>query len=219
MDYRLSWNGIPAAYTTVNVTRDEQGRGPLYRVEAIASTGWLVDLLWSLRARVGARFTDRLAPLGFRYDREVNKERSLTDVSFDPPRATGTHYGPRGETRVLAVSAPDLLDPITAIFRALSHAVHVGETLQYDVFTGEARYRVWLTVSGEERVTVHAGTFMAWRMEPEVWKIGSGKDQRLRRATIWVSQGPVRTLLRIRSEVFIGAVTCDLLRFEEQAHL
>src|SRR5258706_541862 len=74
------------------------------------------------------------------------------------------------------------------------------------------RYRVEWVTSGEETITVTAGTFPAWRVEPRVWKIGTGVDQRLRRATLWVSQEPVRTLLRIRSEVFIGAVNCDLQR-------
>ena len=50
-DYRLSWNGIPAAYATVQVSRDPRTADPVYRVEAVAKTNWLVDLLWSLRAQ------------------------------------------------------------------------------------------------------------------------------------------------------------------------
>lgn len=39
----------------------------------------------------------------------------------------------------------------------------------------------------------------------------------LRTATIWVADGPARTLLRIRSELFVGAVTLDLIRVEPAA--
>ena len=40
---------------------------------------------------------------------------------------------------------------------------------------------------------------------------------RLRGATIWVADDPARTLLRIRSELFIGAVTLDLTQVDPAA--
>ncbi|MBI1814477.1 MAG: DUF3108 domain-containing protein [Deltaproteobacteria bacterium] len=215
LDYRLSWNGIPAAHATVSINQDEAGPEPRYRVEATAQTSWLVDLLWSLRARVTSIFAgDDLTPQGFRYDREVNHEHSLTEVTFDQSSlaslaTTGTYYH-GGHTTVLDVQDADVLDPITTIFRALAQPVRIGDTMRYEVFTGEARYRVELSVAGEETITVPAGTFKTWRVEPQVWKIGTGLDRRLRRATVWVSQAPVRAVVRIRSEVFIGAVNCDL---------
>jgi len=214
LDYRLSWNGIAAASATINVKRDEHGDVPQYRVDAVLRTSWLVDWLWSLRGRVASMFTaDALAPLAFRYDREVNDDHLETDVVFDAAltHATGT-LRHRGQTKVLDVREPGVVDPVTAIFRALSQPVHVGDTLRYEVFTGEARYRVELAIIGEEAVTVGAGTFKAWKVEPHVWKLGTGVDKRLRHATIWVSQEPTPTILRIRSEMFIGAVNCDLQR-------
>src|ERR1700687_519361 len=219
LDYRLSWNGIPAASATVNVSRDETGHAPHYRVEAAVRTSWLVDWLWRVGGRVASGFTARaMAPPGVRDDREVNDEHSVTNVAFDATiaHATGT-YDHRGQTKVVDISEPGVVDPITAIFRALSEPVHIGDTLRYEVFTGEARYRVEFTITGEEGVTVAAGTFKAWKIEPHVWKLGAGADKRLRRATIWVSQEPARTLLRIRSEVFIGAVNCDLQRVAPQS--
>ncbi len=218
-DYYLSWNGIPAGSATVQVTREEHGREPLYRVDATARTSWLVDVLWRLRARAAARFTaGGLTPLGFRYDREENSEYSATDIVFDPSglQAIGTRWR-RGASKIVDVHDPEVLDPITAIFRALSQPVGTGDTLRYEVFTGEARYRVELTVTGEEPVTVTAGTFQAWRVEPRVWKVGTGLEPRLRHASVWVAQAPPHALLRIRSQVFIGAVNCDLLRLDPPA--
>jgi len=152
-----------------------------------------------------------LTPLSFRYDRDMNREHSLTDVVYDPStrRSTGIRVR-RGQTTILKVDDANIVDPITTIFRALSQPIRVGDTLRYDVFTGESRYRVELDIKGEDTITVGAGTFTAWRVEPRVWKIGTGRDERLRHATLWISQAPVRALVRIRSEVFIGAVNCDL---------
>lgn len=212
MEYRLSWNGIPAATATVDVVPDGAEPGSSYRVGVAAQTGWLVDLLWRLRAFATARFTTAgPQPLGFRYDREINRERSTTEVEFEraPTRATGTLVR-RGQTKVVDVVGDEVLDPITAVFHALSQPLGVGETYRYEIFTGESRYRVELVVRGDAPVTVAAGTYPAWEVEPRVWKVGTGLDRRLEGATIWVSQAPVRTVLRIRSQVFIGAVNCDL---------
>ena len=217
LDYRLSWNGIPAADATVDVWRDPASPELLYRVEATARTNWVVDVVWSLRAYAGSRFaTIPPTPLWFRYDREINDERSVTDIAFEssPPYAIGTRRR-RDRTNVVDVEEPGILDPIAAIFHALSQPIEVGDTLAYELFTGESRYRVELRISGQEPVDVAGGTFPAWRVDPKVWKVGKGPEPRLRGATVWVSQEPVRALLRVRSEVFIGAVNCDLLRLPE----
>lgn len=212
-EYGVSWNGIPAGGATVAVRADEQGGQPVYRVEAAARTNWFADLLWHFRGHAASSFTsDKLVPLGYRYDREENNKHIVTDVTFNQSDGvTGTRY--RGkDAQVIELQDPGLLDPITAIFRALVQPVHLGEVMRSEVFTGEARYRVEITVTGEDTVTVTAGTYRAWRMEPRVWKIGSGVDSRLRRATLWVAQEAPQIPVRIRSEVFIGAVNCDLLQ-------
>jgi hypothetical protein len=121
--------------------------------------------------------------------------------------------------RELAVDGPDLVDPITAVFRARLSGARTGDTIRYDIWTGESRYRVELAVKGLEAIDVPAGRFSALRIEPTVYKLGSGtqRDQRLHQATIWVADDSLRTLLRIRSEIFIGAVTLDLVRVEPAA--
>ena len=88
-----------------------------------------------------------------------------------------------------------------------------------NVFTGETHYRVRLIIRDEDTVEVPAGRFEALRVEPEVIKIEDGErpDKNMRRATIWVTRTPVRTLLRIRSEVFVGAITLDLVGVDRRS--
>ena len=111
-----------------------------------------------------------------------------------------------------------MFDPITAVFRARLSGAGPGDVLRYRIlWTGEASYQVQLTVVGPDEIDVPAGHFRALRVAPEVWKIGDDgrePDTRLRDATIWVADDPLRTLLRIRSEMFIGAVTLDLVKVD-----
>ena len=61
---------------------------------------WKIGSVKRLRARVSAGFTTTdLTPLGFRYDREMNRVHSRTDIVYDPvsQRPTGI-YARRGRT-------------------------------------------------------------------------------------------------------------------------
>ncbi len=220
LSYRVAWNGLPAAHATVSIKPEELGGEAAYTVETTASTNRFVDLFWRFRGNAQVSFLARdWTPLRFRYDRNVRGVRSLTTIDFNPAqRRANSLYVKGGVTKKeLELSSLDLIDPITAVFKARHDDIEIGSKLEYDVFTGESRYRVELSVDGRDQVEVPAGTFAALRVTPRVWKIrGHDKppDRRLRGASIWVSDDSERVLLRIRSDVFIGAVTFDLMSRE-----
>jgi hypothetical protein len=214
--YRVAWNGIPAAQATIDVAPGQESGAPGYTISARAATNPFVDLFWRFRGDASTTLlADPLVPLSFRYDRRVNRAPTTTWITFAPgsERARGGYVKPtRREEHDL--DDEGLVDPITAGVQALTAHARVGDVLSYRVFTGETHYRVRLTVRGEDTIEVPAGRFEALRVEPEVIKIKNGerRDGHMRRATIWVTRAPVRTLLRIRSEVFVGAITLDLVR-------
>lgn len=218
LEYRVAWNGIPAADATVAITPGERAGQPSLDVETQARTNAFVDLFWSFR---GTAKTTMLAadltPVEFRYQRTMAGTPYLTWVDFDARDNRARSVYLRGQKKKeLEVDAANVVDPITAVFRARLSGAGPGDVRQYDIFTGEASYRVQLTIGAPDEIDVPAGHFRAFRVVPEVWKI-TGKaepDRRLRDATIWVADDPLRTLLRIRSEVFVGAVTLDLVKVD-----
>lgn len=218
LEYRIAWNGIPAAGATVAIRPGDLLGKPSYEVEASARTNSFVDLFWRFRGVAKATlFAKGLEPLHFVYERTMRDVRQVTWIHFDldQPRAHGVMV--KGtQRRELAMEGADIVDPITAVLRAELSNANAGDVLRYEIFTGESNYRVHLTIGGPEQIEVPAGNFRALRIVPQVWKIGRGArlDERLRNATIWVADNPVRTLLRVRSEVFIGAVTLDLVALE-----
>jgi len=216
LEYRIAWNGIPAAAARVEITPTDLSGHDGMVVVATARTNAFVDLFWSFRGTARATFlADGLAPLHFVYDRQMNGAPYLTWIDFEASRARSVYL--RGERRRdLELDEGNVIDPITAVFRARLSGAKPGDELRYDVWTGEERYRVQLQIRGPEQITVPAGHFSALQVVPEIWKVGSQPelDTRLRRATVWVSDDAAHTLLRIRSEIFVGAITLDLVRIE-----
>ncbi len=218
--YRVAWNGLPAAHATIEVTPGQEAGAPGYTISARAFTNQFVDLLWRFRGDASTTLlAEPVMPLSFRYERHVNGALTQTWIDFDPAsqRARSGYVKPTRRHECdhdCEFDAEDLIDPITAGFQALTASARVGDTLSYRVFAGETHYRVHLNIRDEETVEVPAGRFEALRIEPEVIKIEDGEQRpakNMRRATIWVTRAPVRTILRIRSEVFVGAITLDLV--------
>jgi len=216
LEYRIAWNGIPAAGASVAITPGELAGQPSMVVEAKARTNAFVDLFWTFRGMAQATFlVDGVTPLHFVYDRQMNGKPYLTWTDFGQHGARSV-YIKGSRRRELAVDGADVIDPISAVFRARLSGAGPGDTLHYDVWTGEARYRVDLEIKSPEAIDVPAGRFTALPVVPAVWKIAPQpeRDARLHGAMIWVADDPARTLLRIRSEIFVGAVTLDLVRIE-----
>jgi hypothetical protein len=219
LEYQVAWNGFPAARAVVTIApRELAGRATL-DVAATASTNAFVSLFWRYSGTLQTTMlADGPAPLHFDYRRDMAGKSYATTIDFDQAQAHSVYV--RGDRRRDSdIAATDLLDPVTAVFRARYSDAGPGDSLVYDVWTGEVRYRVQLDIARSDPVEVPAGRFAALQVVPKLWRIEGqpAPDTRLRRATIWVSDDPAHLLLRIRSRVFIGSVTLDLVQLDPPA--
>jgi hypothetical protein len=216
--YRIAWNGIPAASATIEVASNQYGDHDAFIVGTRARTNAFVDLFWRFRGDAHATLlADDLTPISFRFDRRANDKPESTWIEFDDRTGRARSvYIKRERRKELEADARVVVDPITAAFRAMSSDVQVGDALRYDIFTGESHYHAVLNIVGEDRIEVPAGAFDALRVEPEVFKVGlePRPDNRLHKASIWVTRSPVRSILRIRSQVLIGSLTLDPIQRE-----
>lgn len=217
-EYRIAWNGIPAALATIEIARDRYGEQPAYVIGTRAATNSFVDIFWHFRGDARATLlAGDLKPLSFSFARRANGTSEVTWIDFDGEAGRARSvYVKRERRKELEANARVVVDPITAAFRALSSNVHVGDALRYEIFTGESHYDAVFRIVGEDRIKVPAGEFDALRVEPEIYKVGAERrpDNRLHKASIWVTRTPLRSILRIRSQVLIGAVTLDLVERE-----
>src|SRR5207249_1923444 len=81
-------------------------------------------------------------------------------------------------------------------------------------------YLAIVTVVGREKISVHAGSYSAIKLDLQLKRIGKHRElephRKFRRATIWVSDDAERLLLRIEAQVFVGTVFAELqsVRFD-----
>ncbi len=212
--YEVSWNGIPAAEATLTVGSDELR----YRLVATARTYAPINLLYDLRYQAEGLIdaVDMTSLHTSIRQKENSREKSL-EMSFRQRGEIESVRTQKGKPeQVTKLDTNNLtLDPFGAAFLARGLRWEVGETKYFDTFNGKVRYLIALTAEGKEVVKVNGEKRLCWVVVPRVRKVNTDEPQhKLRGAKIYMTDDPQREVVKIVSEVFIGAVTTKLIGFE-----
>lgn len=216
--YEVSWQGIAAAEAAIELTEE----GGVYRLVATAKTASGIDLLYKLRYRgEGWIRGDTLRPLSLRaLDQENARVRTMNmtfgpDGLIDAIRTTARDGKLRDSKRLQFVSENDTLDPFSSALLARSLPWTVGQHRSFDVFNGKTRYLITLTATERRQGRFLGKARDVLVIEPKVQNLTDPhKNNKLREVRILVSDDASREILKIESEVFIGSVTTELVRFE-----
>jgi hypothetical protein len=88
------------------------------------------------------------------------------------------------------------------------------------VYPANSAYVATVTVLGREHLRVRSGNYNAIKMDLKLQRVNKKSElephRKFKRATIWLSDDNDRVLLRIESQIFVGAVTAELqsIRFD-----
>jgi hypothetical protein len=214
--YSVSWQGIPAG--TLELFLEKNGSD--YLIKATARTNRFVGVFYSLRFNTEAIVSAvTFYPKVSVYHSQENKRRRNTRIEFSPDgEIRSVHEDRRGNIEKLQFRSNNFtLDPFSAAFLALSLHWEVGDTRQFDTFTGRGRYLVELTAIERTSLRIDGETREAMVISPRVQNLtktdAPKNDDRLTEARIYVSTDPTREILRISSDVFVGSINTNLVSF------
>ena len=212
--YTVGWSGIPAAEATITVEQE----GLNLKISSTAKTYRGIDILYKLRYRAsGILSLIDYTPISSEVEHRENSKTKLTDIKFE---SDGSIKGSRvtvGKTPVTFDFRPEnvTLDPFAASMLARGSDWSLGEEKQFDVFNGKSRYLITLKAVSEERIEVNNTERDVWVISPTVKNLINPKQSaKLREAKIYLTKDKAREILKISSEVFVGSVNSELIRFE-----
>ncbi|NDC38011.1 MAG: DUF3108 domain-containing protein [Proteobacteria bacterium] len=212
--YEVSWNGIPAAEATLTVGAEDLR----YRLVAVARTYAPINMLYDLQYRAeGIIDASDMSSLHTSISQKENSREKRIEMSFrQGGEVESVRTQPNKPPQITKLDTNNMtLDPFGAAFLARGLRWEVGETKYFDTFNGKIRYLIALTAEGKETVKVNGQKRSCWVIVPTVRKVNSDEPpHKLRRAKIFLTDDPQREVVKIVSEVFIGAVTTKLIRFE-----
>ena len=219
--YRFGWSGLTAATGEIHFTRTSNDR---FQLEGTGRTIGFVRALWKLDVSQRAVANSQtLAPIETQQTESYRSKKIVTHLTFTNSgvtRARTEGEGATAKTTTRDFTLPNLFDLHSAALYLRSQPLKQGSVYRLAVYPATNAYLGIIKVTGREKISVHAGTYNAIKLDLQLKRIGKHLElephKKFRRATIWVSDDPERLILRIEAQIFVGTVFVELqsVRFD-----
>jgi len=217
--YAFGWSGFSAATGEVHFTRPSEDQCQL---EATGRTTGLARALWKLDAtHYALADSETLRPIETKQTETYRRKKLITHLTFKG-NSVRSERTEGAAVKTHDYDFPGLLDLHTAMLFLRSQPLTERGVYRIVVYPASSAYLATITVAGREKVSVHAGTYQAVKLDLKLNKIGKNLDlephRKFRRGTIWISDDSDRMLLRIEAQIFVGSVFAELqsVRYEAQ---
>jgi hypothetical protein len=213
--YRFGWSGFTAATGEVRFSKPS---GNKFEFDGTGRTIGLVRVLWKLdvnhRATASA---ETLRPIETQQTENYHWKKIVTHLAFTNSGVTATKtesQSGKAETKTRQFSFPELFDLHSTVLYLRSQPLRDHGVYRVVVYPATNAYLATVTVLGREKVSVHAGSYNAIKLDLQLKRVGKHMElephRKFRRATIWVSDDADRLLLRIQAQIFVGTVWAEL---------
>ncbi len=212
--YRFGWSGFTAATGDVHFTKPSPGN---LQLDGTGRTIGFVRALWKLDVNYQAVANAvTLRPIETQQTESYRSKKIITHLAFTNYGVTRarTEDTGKGETKTRQFNFPNLFDLFSAMLYLRSQPLKERAVYRVVAYPATNAYLATVTVLGREKVSVHAGTYNAIKLDLQLKRIGKKRElephRKFRRGTIWVSDDSERLLLRIEAQVFVGTVFAEL---------
>jgi len=213
--YRFGWSGLTAATGDIHFTKPSPDK---FELEGTGHTAGLVRALWKLDvAQRAVANAQTLAPIEMQQTENYRSKKITTHLAFTNTGVTRTRTegeGAAAKTTTRDFQLPNLFDLHSAALYLRSQPLKQGSVYRLAVYPATNAYLAIIKVIGRDKISVHAGTYNAIKLDLQLKRIGKHLElephKKFRRATIWVSDDAERLILRIEAQIFVGTVFAEL---------
>lgn len=177
--------------------------------------------VWEIRSvATGNRFFQSLYPVNDTVRSFVNA-RGVYPLRFHKILNEGTYHA--RETAVFDQRAgnvatrdttfpvpPFTHDILSAFYFARTQPLAPGKSFELSAISGKKHYKLRVICHREETVTVPAGTFRTWVIEPVLQDDGLFKAKG--RLWIWVTRDARRMPVKMQSKIPVGSIKAELVK-------
>ena len=212
---------MTAATGEIHFTKPSNDR---FEFEGTGRTIGLVRALWKFDVTQRAVANSQtLAPIETQQTESYRSKKIATHLTFTSSGVTRTRTEGEGaatKTTTRDFALPKLFDLHSAALYLRSQPLKEGNVYRLAVYPATNAYLATIKVRGREKISVHAGTYSAIKLDLQLKRIGKHLElephKKFRHATIWVSDNAERIILRIEAQIFVGTVFAELqsMRFD-----
>ena len=212
--YRFGWSGLTAATGDVHFTKPSENK---FQLDGTGRTIGFVRALWKLDVSYQAiASAETLRPIETQQIESYRSKKIVTHLTFTNNGVTRARTEGKGaaESKTRQFNFPNLFDLFSAMLYLRSQPLKERTIYRVVAYPATNAYLATVTVLGREKVSVHAGSYSAIKLDLRLKRIGKQRQlephRKFRGATIWVSDDPERLLLRTEAQIFVGTVFAEL---------
>jgi hypothetical protein len=212
--YRFGWSGLTAATGDVHFTKPSESK---FQLDGTGRTIGFVRALWKLDVSYQAiASAETLRPIETQQIESYRSKKIVTHLTFTNNGVTRARTEGKGaaESKTRQFNFPNLFDLFSAMLYLRSQPLKERTIYRVVAYPATNAYLATVTVLGREKVSVHAGSYSAIKLDLRLKRIGKQRQlephRKFRGATIWVSDDPERLLLRTEAQIFVGTVFAEL---------
>jgi hypothetical protein len=217
LTFVLKWTVVPAGEAVLEVLPVEQMAGQQAQHFVLtARSNAFVDAFFMVRDRIDA-WANSAMDRSLRYQQKQHEGRTQRDVTvlFDWDAMTAQYLN-RGEAREPIAITDGTFDPLSIFYWFRLAELSVGGQVRRPVTDGKKHVQGTATVVGQETVTVPAGTFDTYLVEPDLTHVGGVFEKSPQaRIQIWVSADHRRLPVKLKSKVIVGSFSGELVRITQ----
>jgi hypothetical protein len=212
--YRFGWSGLTAATGDVHFTKPSENK---FQLDGTGRTIGFVRALWKFDVSYQAiASAETLRPIETQQIENYRSKKIVTHLTFTNNGVTRARTEGKGTaaSKTRQFNFPNLFDLFSAMLYLRSQPLKERTVYRVVAYPATNAYLAAVTVVGREKISVHAGSYSAIKLDLRLKRIGKQRQlephRKFRGATIWVSDDPERLLLRIEAQIFVGTVFAEL---------
>lgn len=210
LEFSIDYGIVNAGGATMEVgeTRRIAGR-PAFDIRTEARSNSVFSRVYKVWDR-SQTFVDVETLLPLRYEKHQREGSYKKDILVKFDRARGVATYDNGEEVKMPAFAQDEL---SAFYAMRSFPLEIGREVFIDTHTNKKNYPMKVIVHRREMVTVPAGTFDCFVIEPVVREGGifTAKGK----LTIWITADERRVPVLMRTKIVVGSISASLVSMRE----
>jgi hypothetical protein len=206
--YTIAWLKIEGGGMTLKTSRETTSDGvPMHRITLTATSNDYVSKFYPVRDLYETWVDARdFQPLRFEKHAREGRYESDEVEEFD----LGKKIGSWREDRT---PLPDRIQDIISSFYFLrAQPLAVGTDVRVDMFSRGKIYKLKATVLEKEKVETEAGTFDAFKVQPQLRENETAEDRNKGKLFLWFSDDERRIPVMAKTVMPIGSVTARLTK-------
>jgi hypothetical protein len=201
---------LNAGTATFTTAKANMPNGEVYHLVGEGATNSRYDWIYKVRDRYESYYdATTMQPVKFVRNVNEGKYQKYEEVTFDAQ--TNTAVTPKGSYKV----PQNVQDVISSMYYARSISFNnykPGDKIPFNMFLGKDVYSMYITYVGKESIKTKYGTINTLKLQPLLLKGNSfkgGQDM-----TVWVTDDNNHVPVRIQSNLSVGSIKVDLVKYE-----